>query len=93
MIKTPKYWETCERFEELVPEKTLYGNTVMIPKNCLHGWETIKWCVAEAKKLGLPIRDGSKSLWQRNPIYYDLERVYHEVYDENDLFLNDEENK
>jgi hypothetical protein len=79
-IKTPKYWEK-ERYQPLVEVETVHGNKVMIPKKFIDGWQTAKLTKQEADRLGLDPLGGSNAQIL-NPLYQDLERVYHEIYEE-----------
>ena len=80
-VKTPKYWED-KLFHPLIEVETAYGNKVQIPKRYINGWQTAKMEKAEAERLGLDILDGLEKDEEIAPIYYDLERVFLEIYEE-----------
>ena len=79
-IKTPKYWQD-KLFQPLIEVKTAYGNKVKIPKMYFNGWQTAKMEKAEAERLGLDILDGLERDREINSLYYDLERVFYEIYE------------
>ena len=80
-VKTPKYWES-ELFQPLIEVETAYGNKVEIPKMYSNGWQTAKMEKAEAERLGLDILDGLERDKEVDSLYYDLERVFLEIYEE-----------
>ena len=80
-VKTPKYWES-ELFQPLIEVETAYGNKVEIPKMYFNGWQTAKMEKAEAERLGLDILDGLERDKEVDSLYYDLERVFLEIYEE-----------
>ena len=79
-VKTPKYWED-ELFQPLIEVETAYGSKVKIPKRYINGWQTAKMEKAEAERLGLGVLDGLENE-EIAPMYYDLERVFFEIYEE-----------
>ena len=80
-VKTPKYWES-ELFQPLIEVETAYGNKVKIPKMYTNGWQTAKMAKAESERLGLDILDGLERDKEVDSLYYDLERVFLEIYEE-----------
>ena len=80
-VKTPMYWES-EPFQPLIEVETAYGNKVKIPKMYTNGWQTAKMAKAESERLGLDILDGLEIHKETNPLYYDLERVFYELYED-----------
>ena len=82
MIKTPLYWDNEEIYGELVKVKTSKGNNVKIPKIFLNGQKTAEMTMKEAHKLGLDPTDGMEVLKETQPLSYDLERVFYEIYEE-----------
>ena len=82
-VKTPKYWEG-ERYQPLIEVETVHGNKVMIPKLFIDGWQTAKLTKQEADRLGLDPLCGLEVYEEANPLYYDLERVFYEVYEPRD---------
>ena len=82
-IKTPEYW-TDEIFQPLTEVETAYGNKVKIPKMYINGWEIAKKVKVESERLGLDVLHGLEIHEETNPLYYDLERVFYEIYEEED---------
>ena len=82
-VQTPSYWNK-ERFKEKVLVETVNGNEVMIPKRFIHGWEMTQLMDEEAKKMGVDPLDGIENDLETNPLYYDLERVFFEIYEEDE---------
>ena len=80
-IKTPKYWEG-KIFQPLTEVETAYGNKVKIPKLYINGWQTAKMAKEELERLGLDVLDGLERHKETNSLYYDLERVFYEIYEE-----------
>ena len=83
-VKTPKYWEHKEVFGELTEATTVNGNKVMIPKRFINGWEMTRLMDEEAKKMGVDPLDGIENDLETNSLYYDLERVFFEIYEEDE---------
>lgn len=83
-VKTPKYWEKKERFGELIEATTFYGNKVKIPEKFKNGWEMAQLMAEDKQKRGLDPTGGLEINKEINPLYYDLERVYYEIYQEED---------
>ena len=81
VVKTPKYWKN-ERFQPLIEVETAYGNRVMIPKRYINGWQTAKMAKKESERLGLNVLAGLEIHKETNELYYDLERVFYEIYEE-----------
>ena len=80
-VSYPKYWED-ELFQPLIEVETAYGNKVKIPKRYINGWQTAKMEKAEAERLGLGVLDGLEVDEEIAPMYYDLKRVFFEIYEE-----------
>ena len=83
-VKTPKYWGNKELFGELTEVETVNGNKVMIPKRFIHGWETAVLTYEHMTKRGLDPLDGIENDLETNSLYYDLERVFFEIYEEDE---------
>ena len=84
-VKTPEYWKDVKVFGEPVEEVTAYGNKVMIPKRFINGWQTAKLTKDYAETHGLDPLDGLDTQDPDiNPLYYDMERVFYEIYEGND---------
>ena len=79
-VKTPKYWEE-EIFRPLVKAETAFGNSVMIPKQFMSGWQNALLTYRDMQRLGKNPLDGLEVLKEVNPMYYDLVRVFYEVYE------------
>ena len=82
-VKTPKYWND-EDLQPLVEATTSKGNKVMIPKKFINGWETARLRDEDAKKRGLDPLDGLENIKEMQPMSYDLEKVYFEIYEDED---------
>ncbi len=82
-IKTPKYWQ-MERFQPLTEVETAYGHKVMIPSRFINGWQTAKMVRDDMVRRGLDPLDGLEIHAETDSIYYDLERVFYEIYEEED---------
>ena len=80
-IKTPEYWED-PLFQPLIEVETAYGNKVKIPNKFINGWQTAKMTKEDMEKRGLDPLDGLEIDKEINPLYYDLELVYYEIYEE-----------
>ena len=82
-IKTPKYWAD-EDLQPLTEAETVYGHKVMIPTKFSNGWEYAKarWQAMTRKELD-PL-DGLEIHEEQDPIFYDLERVCYEIYEEDE---------
>lgn len=83
MIKTPKYWEK-DRYQPLVETETAYGNKVKIPKCFMNGWKTAKLTFEHCTSRGVNPLDGLEILEETQPMSYDLERVFYEIYQDED---------
>ena len=81
-VKTPTYWQDKKVFGELVEAETAYGNKVMIPKRYINGWHTAKLTKDAMEARGLDPLDGLEILEETNPMHYDLELVFYEIYKE-----------
>lgn len=81
-IKTPKYWETMDRLKEKITVKTAYGHEVQIPKVCANGWESAQRLKIAREESGLVPTDGLEDNKDHNFPFYDLERVFYEIYEE-----------
>ena len=79
VIETPEYWKK-ERYLPLIEVETAYGNKVMIPEKFINGWQTAKLVKEDMEKHGLDPLDGLEIHEETNPLYYDLERVFYEIY-------------
>ena len=82
-VKTPKYWND-EVFQPLIEVKTVNGNSVKIPKKFTNGWQMAQMVKEAMVEDGLDPLDGLEIHAETNPLYYDLERVYYEIYEEDD---------
>ena len=80
-VKTPKYWEK-ERYGKHVEVETAYGNKVKIPARFLNGWETAKQLKEYCDRHGQDPLAGLEILEETQPLSYDLERVFYEIYQE-----------
>lgn len=81
-IKTPKYWDTMDWLKEKITVKTAYGHEVKIPKKFENGWEWASLRMEDVIKRGLAPTDGLQELEKVNPLSFDLERVFYEIYEE-----------
>ncbi len=81
VIKTPEYWKNKEVYGELTEVETAYGHKVMIPKKFIGGWNTAQLREKVMAKSGQDPLDGLENTKDINPLYYDLERVYFEIYE------------
>ena len=85
-VNTPKYW-TNEIFQPLVEVETAYGNKVKIPKEFLNGWQTAKMQREDIlrRKLEplaiLMVGEDENPDKENNPMYFDLEQVFYEIYE------------
>ena len=82
-IKTPKYWEK-DHNQPLTEVETVYGHKVMIPTRFSNGWETAKATWEYMIRKGLDPLDGLEIHEKQDPIFYDLERVCYEIYEEDE---------
>ncbi len=87
MIKTPKYWE-MERYQPLVEVKTMYGNTVQIPR-CFEGtWKVYYEGATKLnpsfpqKALNGALKSYTKSL--RSITFTNLLMVFQEKFEEDE---------
>ena len=81
-VKTPRRWINQEIFGELIEVKTAYGNKVKIPKKYINGWQTARRTRDAMVKRGLDPLDGLETHREPNRLYYDLVRVFFEIYEE-----------
>jgi len=79
-VKTPTYWQK-DRYQPLVEMKTVYGNSVQVPKRFTDAWWSINITREAIVADGLEPLD---FLHEDEFPYYDIERVYYEIYEEND---------
>ena len=85
-VNTPKYWGK-ENFQPLMEVKTAYDNTVKIPRRFLDGWNMLKIQMDFIMERGqepldiLQVGKDNNPSKQNNPIYFDLEQVFYEIYE------------
>lgn len=78
-VQTPEYWKE-ERFQPLIEETTALGNKVLIPQKFLDGWKMERLRMEFCQKQKLPLMVGLAEDRTSNPIYYDMARVFYEIY-------------
>ena len=81
-VRTPEYWKKIERYKEFIEVETAYGSRVMIPKRFTGGWETLRLMHEHMTERGVDPLEGMEIHQEQNPIFYDLERVFYEIYEE-----------
>lgn len=78
-VKTPKHWQSME----LIQETTAYGNKVMIPRELMRGWESLRELNEIALKNGVDLSSGVAEYNHTAPLHHERRNalmVFYEKY-------------